>query len=213
MFVQLGPLLIAQTLHVRLGHVLTHSLSVEGLLITPCAPLGLYKGVIHSSFSSSNNHTQPAILCMSAISYYKFRQKYLGAAVISGREVDLVCDFGYMCHTLAVPVLGCDTVIWQICTRVCPKCWYHWQTMWCLIQMTTNIETKYKVQNLDKLVLLDEKELTDLCGTHRLIVVFTQGYHWPMLHHFFNSILIILSSLCLVLAVLLSHRTRQPGLC
>jgi len=61
------------------------------------------------------------------------------------------------------------------------------QTMWRLNQMTTSIETKYIVQNLDKLILLDEKELTDLCGTHRLTVVFTQGYHWPMfLHHFFK---------------------------
>jgi len=58
------------------------------------------------------------------------------------------------------------------------------QTM-CHNQMTSNIETKYIVQNLDKLVLLDEKELTALCGTHRFIVEFTQGYHWPMfLHHF-----------------------------
>ena len=88
------------------------------------------------------------------------------------------------------------------------------QTMWCLNQMTTSIETKYIAQNLDKLLLLDEKELTDLCGTHRLTVVFTQDYHWPMfLHHFFNSILIILSSVCLVLAVLLSHRSRQPDFC
>jgi len=80
--------------------------------------------------------------------------------------------------------------------------------------MTTNIETKYIIQNLDKLILLDEKELATLCGTHRLIVVFTQGYHWPMfLHHFFNSILIILSSLCLVLAVLLLHKTCQPKFC
>jgi len=86
--------------------------------------------------------------------------------------------------------------------------------MWCLSQMTTSVETKCIVQNLDKLILLDEKELIDLYVTHRLTVVFTQGYHWPMfLHHFFNSILIILSSLCLVLAVLLSHRTCQPEFC
>jgi hypothetical protein len=126
LFVQLGPLFIAQTLHVWLGHVLVHSLPIEGMLLTLCAPLGLYKGVIHSSFSSSNNHTQTAILylCMSCISYCKFRQKYFGTAVICGREVDLVCDFGQVCHMLAVLVLGYDAVIWQICTSVFPKCWY-----------------------------------------------------------------------------------------
>jgi hypothetical protein len=85
--------------------------------------------------------------------------------------------------------------------------------MWCHNQMITDIETKNIVQNLDKLILLDEKELAVLCGTHRLIVVFTQGYHWPMfLHHFLNSILIILSFLW-QLAVLLPHKTHQPEFC